>query len=193
MKYLLSLINLLPKGKAWSTESNTNLYKLLNGLSLEFERVEKRKDQLLKESDPRTATETIEDWERVFGLPDDCDKESNDFSIERRLKLVNRKISFRGGQSPSYFQNYIKALGFEAEVVENHEFRAGMATAGNALSNGIEWINTFYIKVPKTFSYEFSAGISTAGEPLRVFRNASVECSINHIKPAHSKVIFIYS
>lgn len=190
-KYKTVLHNLLPLGKIWNKSSNNYLSKLLEGIGAEFQRVENRALDLLKESDPRTASESLEDWERFLGLPDDCDVD-NDSSLERRYKLINRALSFRGGQTPQYFIDYIKALGFDATIYEYKEFRAGLSSAGDPISNGIEWVNTWQLNLPATLAYDFSAGVSVAGEPLRVFRNESVECSVGHIKPAQTKVIFAF-
>lgn len=190
-KYKSVLQNLLPAGKIWNKSSGNYLSKLLEGIGAEFQRVENRARDLLKESDPRTASETILDWERFLGLPDECDVE-NDSSVERRYKLINRALTFRGGQTPQYFIDYIKALGFDTTIYEYKEFRAGLSSAGDPISNGIEWVNTWQLNLPATLAYDFSAGVSVAGEPLRVFRNESVECSIGHIKPAQTKVIFAF-
>lgn len=190
-KYKEVLLDLLPTGRAWNRSSKGTLATLLEGIGAEFERIEKRSYNLLRESDPRTSTELVSDWERFLGLPDECDTET-DSSLERRFKLINRALSFRGGQTPQYFIDFIQALGFTATVYEYKEFRAGLSRAGDPISNGIEWVNTWQLNLPATLSYEFSAGISTAGEPLRVFRNESVECSIGHIKPAQTYVIFAY-
>lgn len=192
MNYKKAFLSLFPTGRAWNTESTSVFHKLAMGISLTFERAQLRAEDLLKESDPRTCNETLEDWERIYGLPDKCDI-NNNFSLEKRLRVVNRSANFKGGQSPKYFEDYIKTLGFDASVYEYREFRAGRSCAGDPLSNGIGWVNTWQINLSATLSYSFSAGISTAGEPLRVFRNESVECSIDHIKPAHSKVIFAFS
>lgn len=190
-KYSLALQNLLPKGAAWDRSSDDVVSRLLTGISLEFQRIHNRAIDLLRESDPRSCSELLEDWERYLGLPDDCDTD-NDFSLERRYRLVNRALSFRGGQSPGYFIKYIEALGFVATVYEYKEFRPGLSVAGDPISNGISWVNTWQLNLPASLAYNFSVGISTAGEPLRVIRNDSVECSVNHIKPAHTKVIFAF-
>lgn len=191
MNYKNAIISLFPKGRAWSTEAKSFFHSLGKGISLSFERVHLRAEDLLRESDPRTCSETLEDWERVYGLPEKCDVD-NDFSLEKRFKVVNRAANFRGDQRPKYFEDYVKALGFDCKVSEFHEFRVDISSVEDPLSNGIDWVNTWMIEMPATLAYEFSVDISTVGEALRVFRNDSVECSLNHIKPAHTHIIFSY-
>ena len=190
-KYKSVLQKLLPLGRIWTRSSKSTLSKLLEGIGTEFERVEKRGYDLIREFDPRTSVESVEDWEEFLGLPDECDQ-VQDSSLERRYKLINRALSFRGGQTPQYFVDYINALGFNASVYEYREFRAGISAVGDPLSNGIDWVNTWQLTLPATISYEFSVDVSTVGEALRVFKNDSVECSIGHIKPAQTFVIFAF-
>ena len=190
-RYKNLLLKLLPSGRAWNKAPDSFLSRLMEGVAVEFSRLEARGYDLAREVDPRVTTELLEEWERVLGLPDECDFENMDSSTERRSKLVNRALATRGGQSPQFFIDYIAALGFDATVTEFREFKAGRARAGDALTNGIDWINSWQLNLPATIIYEFTAG-SRAGEPLRVFRNDSVECSINHLKPAHSQALFAF-
>lgn len=191
-KFTNLILRHLPIGKAWNKEGSSNLSKLAKGLSLEFQRIEDRANQLISESEPQTCSESLEDWERVFGLPEECDTDIES-TVERKLKLVNKAFSLIGGQSAKFFKDYVASLGFESEVKEIKEFRAGLSCAGDYSANGIEWVNCWEMILPATISYEFSAGVSTAGEALRVFRNDSVECALNHIKPAHSKLFILFN
>lgn len=70
-KYLKSIQSLLPNGPAFTRDSNANITKLLKGLATELGRVDGRAVDLLDESDPRTASETLADWERVYGITTD--------------------------------------------------------------------------------------------------------------------------
>ena len=63
---------LMPPGLAWVRDSDTRITKFLRGLAYSFARVSRRVRDLLEEVDPRTTYEMLEDWERVYGLPDEC-------------------------------------------------------------------------------------------------------------------------
>lgn len=185
------ILKLLPNGLAWNKDRTSNLSKLIEAAAVEFSRLGVRAEDVLKEADPRTSNELLPDWERFYGLPDECEQELDQTSNERRYKLLNRAITVRGGQSRQFFIDYIEALGFDVTITEFQQFRAGISAAGDALTNGQDWVNTWQINAPASLAYEFTAG-SRAGEPLRVFRNDSIECSINHIKPAQTLVLFAY-
>lgn len=63
---------LMPPGLAWVRDADTILTSFLRALAYSFARVSRRALDLLEEVDPRTTYELLEDWERVYGLPDDC-------------------------------------------------------------------------------------------------------------------------
>jgi hypothetical protein len=70
-KYLKSVQSLLPGGPAFTRDADAKITKLLKGLATELGRVDGRAVDLLDESDPRTASETLADWERVYGITTD--------------------------------------------------------------------------------------------------------------------------
>ena len=188
-KYKDLILKLLPNGLAWNKDRTSNISKLIEGSAVEFSRIDQRVIDLLKEADPRSSNELLMEWENFYGLPDECEQDLNQTSIERRYKLLNRAITVRGGQSRQFFIDFVKALGFDITITEFRPFKAGRSSAGDALTNTIEWRFTWRVNLPAVVAYNFSAG-SKAGEPLRVFRNDAVECSIDHLKPAHTNVLY---
>lgn len=70
-RYTTLLQKHLPAGDAWPRDEDTELFELLDGLGVEFSRVEQRALDLIEEIDPRTTSELLDDWERVCGLPGD--------------------------------------------------------------------------------------------------------------------------
>ena len=182
-KYRDLILNLLPTGFAWNKGVNSNLSKLAKAIGNEFARFDQRKNDLLNEADPRSASELLEDWERNFGLPDECGASDRTY-LERRSQLL-QKFTSRGGQTPSFFKQVIKDLGFDAEIVEHRPFKAG-SKAGDQITNTKDWRFTFTVTLPPSLFYKFKAGQGKAGEPLAVYRDDSVKCIIDRIKPAHT-------
>ncbi len=68
LAYLDQLKQLLPSGKLWRLESDTWLYKTLYAFADELARVDARAEDLTAEMDPSQASETLDDWESVYGL-----------------------------------------------------------------------------------------------------------------------------
>jgi uncharacterized protein YmfQ (DUF2313 family) len=188
--YKNMILDLLPNGEAWNKSSDSNLSKLSSGLAWVFERLHQRMQDLVSESDPRLTSEMLGEWEKMVNLPDNCTP-GDRTSIERKAQILQR-LTFQGGQSAQYYEGLIRSLGFEAEIIEHDAFRAGKSRAGDALTNNSSWRHTWTVKIPGSFSYKFRAGIGRAGEPLEVTRNSTVECIVNRLRPAHTRVIFSF-
>lgn len=190
-EYTQLLKSLLPPGKAFRREPGTQMEQILNGCAVEFTRIEARADQLAIEVNPLTTSELLEDWERVAGLPDKCSGELED-TLQGRRQALAAKLASVGGQSPAYFIEVARQLGFTIAVDEFRPFRAGISVAGDPLTNSKDWVYTWRVNAPETTIIEFKAGLSAAGEPLRSWGNSALECKINQLKPAHTNVIFSY-
>jgi uncharacterized protein YmfQ (DUF2313 family) len=179
LAYARQLKALLPPGVLWSTEAASALSKLLLGIADELARIDGRAADLLEEWDPRTADETLEDWERVLGItPGESDTEA-----ARRL-AITAKVIARGGSTPYYFMQLAVALGF---VV-------GLATF---TSDPHIWkleVNLATSTSPFALRTQaFRTGASRCGDRLRSWTIPELEDLINRLKPAHTKARFIYS
>lgn len=111
--YVRMLMELLPRGPAFSREKDGAVRKVMQALADELARVNGRGVDLLNESDPRTATETIADWERVLSLPDDRVLVIP-ATIEERRVAVTQKYANRGGQNVDFFVALAAACGYSA-------------------------------------------------------------------------------
>lgn len=180
---------LLPQGIAWTRADDAVLTRLLTGIATEFARIDKRGQDLERESDPRGTTELIGDWERVAGLPDPCVGELA--ALVARRAAVTGRVSALGGQSRGYFIALAAALGYSITIEEFRPFQAGRSVAGDPLSNG-DWIFTWRVHGPETTVRPFYAGIGRAGEPLRTWGNLSLECTFLRERPAQTHVLFSY-
>lgn len=189
-EYAKLLKDLLPPGKAFPRESGTQLEQVLIGAAQEFSRAEARSDALAIEVNPAFTNELLTDWERVAGLPDKCSGTLEE-TIQGRRKVLVSKLTSSGGQSPAYFIEVARQLGYEITITEFRPFQAGLARAGDPLTNG-DWLYTWRVNAAETTIIEFRAGLSAAGEALRTWGNDTLECKLNQLKPAHTEILFSY-
>lgn len=113
--YEQALVQLLPRGDAWNFDPEGVERKLLRGLAVEPARVEDRLRQLLREIDPRTATELLEDWERVLGLPEKCGTPPT--SLDARRLAAFTKLTRRPSGNVPFFLQLAADLGYpKAEI-----------------------------------------------------------------------------
>ncbi len=205
-QYKELLVNLLPKGRLWRPKDQPKFSALLDSTAQELCRVDDRFAQLIQEIDPRTASEALDRWETVLGLPDECTP-SNQTLDERRNQIL-QKLTNIGGLSKTFYEFVGLQLGFTIVVENRLNFVAGRARAGDLLTNyfnrhfvagtvagtplaEIGWRFFFNVEMPITASEHFVAG-SLAGEPLRLFSNELIECTMRKLKPAHAGVFFTF-
>ena len=188
-RYKTMLQNLLPQGLAWPREQQTNMDDFLLSLAGEPERVDGRVQDMLTEAYPLTTSELLTDWERVTGLPEEC--EGLGETVQIRREAVHTKLSSIGGQSPGFYIDTAANLGFTITITEFRPFVAG-DDAGDSVY-GDDWAYAWQVNAPEETVRYFDAGSGSAGEPLATWGNELLECVINRLKPAHTIVIFAYS
>lgn len=172
--YARQLKQLLPRGILWALESDSELSKLLLGIADELVRVDGRGVALLEEWDPRTADETLADWERALGLiPAD-----GATAAARRLQAAMKLVA-RGGQTSAYFKALAERLGFTVSIAQTDDYVWTMTvTVGTA---------PFAVR-----TQDFRAGIARAGDTLQSWTIPELEDEINRAKPAHTRALFAY-
>ena len=203
-KYKWLVRRLFPTGWAWKFAKGSTLLKFTDSLAEEPARIEERAFDLLEELDPAKTYEMLDNWERMLGLPDECDPDDLDLSVfERRVRIL-QKLTTGGGQSKAFFKLIAEQLGYDADIIDVvnfKDFRAGIARAGDPLTNSTEadgstgdagWAHTFQVKAPAELVRKFRAGQSTAGERLVYVENRRLECVIRKYAPAHVTVIFSF-
>jgi uncharacterized protein YmfQ (DUF2313 family) len=183
--YARQLQQLLPRGAAWWLEPGTTLSNLLQGLAEELARIDGRAATLIEEWDPRTTAELLDDWERVYGLPDPC-VGSNPSTAQRRASLV-AKVMGLGGQTPAYFVAIAAALGFSITITElsPHDVDDDV----DAPLYGDEWAYAWQVNAPLSTVNEWSVD-DTVDDPLAWWTNLVLECVLLELKPAHTVIVF---
>ena len=185
--YLQALQQLLPPGAVWPREDGAVLTGLLGAFAEGAARIDRRMDDLLEESDPRSALEMLPDWETFVGLPDLCVGMPE--TLAQRRAAVVARLTARGGNSRAYFINLAKALGFEITITEYGPFTCESG-CDDPLGDE-DWRFVWQVNAPATTFFEFTCE-SPCDEPLRAWGNAALECAITRRKPAHTTVVFRY-
>lgn len=184
----MPLIDLLPPGDLWTVEEGSTLRGMLEAIDTEFTRVRSRGAALIEESDPRTATETIAEWERAVGLPDERVTAISAVLGERRSAVVQKLVA-RGGQSLGFFTDLFAACGWRFEAYTRYSvlragFRCGTAATGSdARAYGPEYVYTAHFVDVAQNLY--------AGAPTPISA-ADLERVIRHACHAHITVMFTY-
>ena len=91
-----ALTDLLPPGPAWTRVTGSPGSAVLSVGATELARIDAIAMGLVKEADPRTCTDTLQDWLRVYGLPNECLKglDLTDEQYRQVLLLLVRRRSF---------------------------------------------------------------------------------------------------
>lgn len=182
------LKSLLPRGAAFSVETDSNVHKVCLAVADEFARFDARGENLIEELDPRTTFELLADWERVYGLPDPC-LGANQNTAQRINSLV-QKITAIGGQTAAYFIAVAAVLGFTITITE---FRAHTVDDDVDYSlYGDDWNFAWQVNAPLNTVIEYTVS-DTVDDALAVFGNAQLECVLQALKPAHTVIIFSYT
>lgn len=177
--YSSQLAKLLPPGIAWDLEDGSELRETLLAMSDELERVRFRGLDLINETDPRTASETIGDWETAFGLPDERVTSISSDLDERRV-AVTQKVVAQGGQNYTYFETICAACGWPLiSITKNHGLMCRVGARVGARIYASEW----------SFMILLTLNSPTAGALPR----ADFERVIRHVTHAHIAVTFEYA
>lgn len=182
-----SLLGLLPAGPAWGIDESVVAKQMLLAWADELERIQSAIEHLIEEADPRTTTDLLLDYERVFGLPTDCLTGVDQTFSGRRAALVSQMVSV-GGQSRAYFIALAAAAGYDITITEFMPF-----TVNSGVSNplaGQEWIYYWRVEgagVPFVNYLTVNSGVN---EPLATWATNLLFCLFNRFKPAHTQVIF---
>lgn len=190
--YLKQLQALLPTGRAWPRWEKATITKFLRGLAQELARVDQRIHDLIDESDPRTTRELLAGWERVAGLPDTCSSGLATTLQERRAAL-EAKLTARGGQSKAYYIALAAKMGYSIEIDNFRPFVCGLSRCGEVLNGGPKVRYQWRVRVLGPRYTAFRAGMSQCGDRLgKITRAADLECKLQRLKPAHSRLIVSY-
>jgi uncharacterized protein YmfQ (DUF2313 family) len=142
-------------------------------------------DLLLVESDPRTTSQLLPDFERVLGLPDSCCGTDAASTIGQRRARVVEKSYAKGGQSRPFFINLAARLGYNDVSIS--EFRP--MTCEDPCDRpvyGADWCFAWQMNIGDYFAIHSMTCEDPCDSPLRSWQQSELLCRINQLKPAHT-------
>lgn len=177
---------LLPPQSYDPNADNISLSCEADGLTLD--RVYSDAQTILDGLDPFAHQAWLADYERVYGLPDECTPTNAPLDV--RLRQLAIALRERRGISREHYYWLAAALGYAITIEEYRPFVAG-SRAGEDLFNG-DWRYVWVVRAANSGVRRFAAGRSTAGEPLQAWGNELFECVFRRLAPAHTLVHFAY-
>ncbi|PPR18989.1 MAG: hypothetical protein CFH43_00372 [Proteobacteria bacterium] len=187
-EYAKQLQQLLPLGPAWEVGSDTTRESFIEAIGEILAITHNRAENLVNESNPHFTIELLKEWEIDAGLPDKC-VPTNQTLSERRAALV-AKLLRKGSQTRQYYIDVATALGYSITIDEFDVFRVD-SEAGQELTEE-DVVYLWRINAPEETVRTFNMQ-SACSEPLGKWGNELLECVLNRIKPAHTRLLFGYS
>ena len=179
---------LFPLGKAWNRDEDSSFARLVTAISDELVRVDDRIDDFFRETDPRTTTEMISDWESMLGLPDECSVTGQ--TLEERRRQVRQKYTAQYGQNKAFFVEVASFLGYDVTITDAFwPFRSGHSHSGDPLTNEA-WRHWWKVETDDIPFIYFTSGGSSCGDPLKKESSNTLVCTFEKLKPAHTQIIF---
>lgn len=191
--YTAQLQALLPQGAAWPRSNEALLTRLLSAWADGFARADALATELCRvEIDPGDAVISLNDWERILGLPDSCVLAAGeDQSVAQRQAAAHSKLVSSGGQSAAFFIRLAEDLGYAGARIETF---APMTC--NSFCNDALWSEadrfTWLLVVPSGGGTFVANANSPCDSPLASWGDAALECRISHLKPAESAALIAY-
>ena len=161
---------------------------VLHGLAEEFARVHNRVGDAIRESDPRETDELLIDWERAFGLPDECC--SVDADLDTRIALLVARVRGAGTPTAQYFIDLAALFGYTITVTELQPYTVKSPVNFPLYPAAIRFV--WRVTAPLTV-YQRATVRSPVNAPMAIWGDGILECLIKRAKPAHTHVQFLYS
>lgn len=190
-EYLQALKLLLPPGPAWQLDESCYFVKLLELAAREFARIDADITNLIRESDPRTASVTLFNWFDEWGVPEECLKAYSDASLEDYRNVLVTKYATQGYTFSELVSLIGNALGYSEVSIDNFNvFR--VTSRVNERVYSPKWSNWFMtITVNKINERKFLT-TSRVYARLAQWGDVLFECMIKNLAPCHTDVIFQY-
>lgn len=190
--YASAFMSLLPQGLVWPRTIGV-LTNVVKGLTQVFGYVDDRAADLLEtETDPTKTIELLPEWERAWGLPDNCIPIPPSDELTRRVNLVD-KITLLGEQSRAFFIGRGLKYGETIVIREYAPYMCGVSRVGDTRMLTVENSDPLYFRWqlgPPENRFYWTVKITAL---LASFMGADLYCLLRRWKPAHTEVIFDYS
>jgi uncharacterized protein YmfQ (DUF2313 family) len=181
----------LPNGKAWEGKNvpETNLYKLLYGISGEALRLSNLMNLISSQDDITITTDLITQWESAVGIPDHCFK--TNVSLEQRRIQVLVKLALKADTRQSFID--IAALfGIRCEISNPSVITYPLP---------YPWPYTSYVWASCTLYVDLPANLNPKVYPFTTYHypwpyssdeTNIIKCIFEEIKQATCQLIFRY-
>lgn len=197
-EYAQGFASLLPRGPAWPRTDDSVLMRVVRGLSeIWGVRVDASIATLLEiESDPRRTINLLAEWERAFGLPDEC--VGVEQSISARHEALIQRMTMLGGQSRAFFIAVAEALGYTITIEEFSPFMVGVSCVGlddHGWEIGPPEMRFYWrVRVANARLTWFRASQGQVGvdHHLNIDVGLDLECLLKRWKPAQTEIVFAY-
>ncbi len=190
--YLQALRRLLPPGPAWDGYEAEPFSTQLWLIARELQRIDLDIAQLIEESDPRTASVTLSQWFREWGIPDECLLSITGATAEQYRQVLIAKITSMGLTFSELVALVASACGLDGVSVE----RADPHTVSSPVNHRLyspEWVYAALIVISDSSDAARLRDVTwDVSRALAEWGNALFECIIRSLAPAYVSVIFQY-
>ena len=190
-QYFATMMEDLPTGAAWPKDRDGVFEAVLYAVAKELSDIESRSDRLQEEADPRTALETLDDWERVLSLPDPCLGPSPD--TIRRREAVHLKENAQGTLHLDSYRQLSAGMGYEVTFRVYRPFRCGRSRCGGTHTLGpSDQVHKIRVLIAGPRKVRFRCGVSRCGrDPLtKTIGGEDLVCVLRREMPGHLQLIF---
>ena len=147
-------------------------------------------DGLILEMSPDTCTTTLEDWERVYGLPDKCLEKVSATTAMRRAFLLAKYNDTGGIRSQDYVARIKFLLGIDVTVTEFE-----LSTCESPCDTPVfddDWRYVWQVNSGEAGAIWYSSCVDTCEDPLDFYDNSILECVVKTHEPAGTYPLFTY-
>ena len=144
-QYTEQMLKLLPPGKAFSKDENSNIYKMFNAFAGQIKQVDDTAEDLIEDWFPSTTTNFLEEWQNSLGLPDRCI--GNSGSLDDQRNQVVARLTFTGENTKSFIEQYCTNLGYKVSVQEWGEMICGVQSCATVACGPSDRSNESYLTI----------------------------------------------
>ena len=189
--WLAALQALLPPGRAFTREPGSLLTKVLGAIAAMLLAAQLKFEDLIDQADPRRASTLLTDWERAFGLPDNCTPAGQ--IVLDRQRAVYQRLTEQGGQSRAYFIGLADKLGEAGVTITEFLPMTCNSHCNDALYSVADKF-TWRTNIPHpALNVRVMSCNSHCNSALQEYTPSPIECAFKERKPAHTNVIFAYA
>lgn len=158
-----SLFSLLPKGRLWTRDRDTDMGDLLLGIAQEFSRTDQRVYDFIRETFASKTDELIELHERDYGLPNPNYNPPD--TLEQRREILLAKKSEIGRLDKAYFVELAKTFGYDVEIRTYQPGWCGYLACGDPCGP-VSLINYWDMLVDFHHSYDVNRNLNQLRETI---------------------------